>query len=110
MTDRLTDDNEALEAAYWRFDSLVRGHNAERKRAGLGPMEERMAFKSVARELIELRTRPAEPQGLTAEEREALKWLVKHVNATTMPGVRPRRDKERAIAVLDRLLAAEVRR
>ena len=71
------------------------------------------AVRCVVRELRSLRSLrscPAEPQGLTAEEREALKWLVKHVNATTMPGVRPRRDKERAIAVLDRLLAAEVRR
>lgn len=54
MEPEMSDDkiNDALEAAYWRFDALVKGHNAERKRAGLGPMEERMAFKAAVREAV----------------------------------------------------------
>lgn len=43
---------------------------------------------------------------LNEAERKALEWLVKHVNATTLPGVRPRLDKRRAMAVLEKLIKA----
>ena len=38
-----------LELLYWKFDALVKGHNTARKAAGLGPMSERDAFKTVLR-------------------------------------------------------------
>ena len=41
---------EALEWCYWHFDALRKGDNAERKAAGLGPQEERDAFKATMRE------------------------------------------------------------
>lgn len=39
----------AVEWCYWHFDALRKGDNAERKAAGLGPQEERDAFKNVMR-------------------------------------------------------------
>lgn len=36
-----------LELLYWKFDALVKGHDAERQKSGLGPMDEREAFKNV---------------------------------------------------------------
>jgi len=42
---------------------------------------------------------------LSAEDVEALEWLVKWINVNSMPGVRPREIKARALALLDRLLA-----
>lgn len=45
-------DHDPLEEAYWKFDALHHGHEAGRKKAGLGPMEERMAFKSAVAPLL----------------------------------------------------------
>lgn len=50
---KFNDDDNGLEWAYWRFDALARGHAADRVKAGLGPMEERMAFKAAVREMLE---------------------------------------------------------
>lgn len=44
-------NDEDLEEAYWKFDALNKGHDSQRRAAGLGPMEERMAFKSAIRSL-----------------------------------------------------------
>ncbi len=42
---------------------------------------------------------------LPAEDKATLGWIAKHLVVTTMPGIRPRRDKQRAMDLLDRLLA-----
>jgi hypothetical protein len=49
------DDENEIERTYWRFDSLVRGNNIDRREAGLGPMPERDAFKHVLRYLLHKR-------------------------------------------------------
>ena len=63
--------------------------------------------ESLRREIwkLEKRVEKLEQQAimLNEAEREALEWLVKHVNATTMPGVRPRAEKQRALDVLSKL-------
>lgn len=41
---------------------------------------------------------------LSADEREALEWLIDWVKVNTMPGVRPREIKTRALSALTRLL------
>lgn len=65
----------------------------------------RRAVDAIPGMLAELRAHRA--AALTAEEAEALEWLIRHVNATTIPGVRPRADKAAALAVLDRLIGVD---
>lgn len=60
-------------------------------------------------ELRSLRTRPAEPQGLTEEEREALKWLRSAVSFPCL-GAECHCSSCLALAALDRLIGAEARR
>lgn len=44
--------DDALEAAYWIFDSRRAGTHAEIRKMGFGPQPERDAFKAAARELF----------------------------------------------------------
>lgn len=72
MAERLTDEELLL---------------IERRAAEMDVTYQRTA-RAMRDAVTELRERRA--ADLTAEEREALAWLVKHVNATTMPGVHDR--------------------
>lgn len=44
-----TQFEDVIEWCYWRFDSLRAGTAPDRKEAGLGPQEERDAYKAVMR-------------------------------------------------------------
>lgn len=66
---------DTLEAAYWRFDALAKGHDPQRRAAGLGPMSERDAFKQVVRGISALLTsshyrRPLEELARAADTAE----------------------------------------
>lgn len=49
---KIDNEENELEWAYWRFDALVNGHAVDLIKVGLGPMEERTAFKSAVREML----------------------------------------------------------
>jgi len=66
---------DGLEAAYWRFDSLRAGTNAERVASGLGPQAERDAFKAAVRAFVRLHP----PPDLSDADREALRQIKRAV-------------------------------